>query len=278
MNLSQPYQNMLRAYPVLTPEEELALAREYRASGSPNARERLVLCNLRAVIKTAKQMQINGLEIADLIQEGLLGLNRAVDTYDPERGLRFLTYANWWVKSYINRFVEHNLTVVRYGTTETRRRAQRGIRKALREIEVRLPGLNEEKKFELAAELLDITAEEAEDAYRNLAGQVSIEAPALPGSDHTRGETMGETATNDKMDRVLVNHEYRALILEAMTGLTERERLIIAERWLSHNPATLGELGGILELTRERVRQIEFKAKQKLKLALQDKLQLSDII
>ncbi len=276
-NLPIQYQQIPQRYPLLDFDQEQTLSRRWLEERDLRAQEILVMSNLRAVLKEAQKYVRLGLDLEDLTQQGLIGLIRATNEYDPSQGRRFLTYALWWIRSEINRFIEKNVALVHFSTTENRRRAQRGIRRALHEIKVRQPELDEDGRFELAAKMLDVPVSTARQAYRNLCKPVYLDDATSPGSDRTKLELLSEESDEKIVTGALVNKEYRNLILRVLGQLDDRKRFIIERRWLALEPMGLREIGDILGVSHERIRQIEKQAFGELRGLLKDKISGQDL-
>lgn len=261
------YLRDIRAFPLLEAEEEFMLARRWVDYEDTEAAHRLVTSHLRLVAKIAIGYRHYGLPVADLISEGNIGLMRAVKKFDPDRGFRLATYAMWWIKASLNEFVLNSWSMVKIGTLA----AQKKLFFNLRRIKSRLRLLD---SGDLAPEHVTAIARElsvdesdvismnrrmaARDGSLNLqVGEGGTEIQDLLADDADNQETA--YGRREELDKG------RVLIREALGGLTEREREIFVERRLRDDPATLEELGLRYGVSRERIRQIEVKAFEKVK-------------
>jgi len=261
------YLRDIRAFPLLEAEEEFMLARRWVDYEDTEAAHRLVTSHLRLVAKIAIGYRHYGLPVADLISEGNIGLMRAVKKFDPDRGFRLATYAMWWIKASLNEFVLNSWSMVKIGTLA----AQKKLFFNLRRIKSRLRLLDsgDLAPEHVAAIARELSVEEsdvismnrrmaARDGSLNLqVGENGTEIQDLLADDADNQETT--YARREELSKG------RVLIREALDGLTEREREIFVERRLRDNPATLEELGLRYGVSRERIRQIEVKAFEKVK-------------
>lgn len=264
---SSAYFRAVRETPVLTGEEEAELVARWRDAADEDARRRLIEAHLRLVVKTAGQFKGYGLAVADLIAEGNLGLLRALETFEPERGLRFSTYAQWWVRAAMFEYVLKFSTPVNFGLSAERKR----LFFKLRGAKARLTGpeggsldaadaarigreLNAKDERVLEMERLLTQAPRSLDAPVGETGTPYGEllADERPGADEVLGERQ------ELMYR-------RELLKHAWSELSERERDIVAERTLREKPLRLEDLAVRYNISRERVRQIEAAAMTKLK-------------
>jgi len=257
----------VRDTPVLTGEEEAELIRLWRDHGDEKARNRLLEAHLRLVVKTAGQFKGYGLAASDLIAEGNLGLVRALDGFDPERNLRFSTYAQWWVRAAMFEFVLKFSTPVTFGLSAERKKLffkLRGIKSKLTGPEGGSLSVEETRKVATELGVRDTRVAEME---RLLTQQPrSLDAPVAEG-----GASFGELLPDERpnVEEILGERQelmYRRELLKgAWSELTERERDIVAERTLRDNPLRLEDLAQRYNISRERVRQIESAALAKLK-------------
>lgn len=258
---------VVRETPLLTAEEEAELIRRWRDEAAPAARDRLLQAHLRLVVKTAGQFKGYGLSAADLIAEGNLGLVRALESFEPERNLRFSTYAQWWVRAAMFEYVLKFSTPVTFGLSAERKK----LFFKLRGIKAKLTGpsggaLGAEDTAKVAAEL-GVKDERVAEMERLLTQQPrSLDAPVVEGGA-SFGELLADDAPN--AEEVLGERQElmyrRELLKHAWSELSERERDIVAERTLRDNPLRLEDLAQRYGVSRERIRQIEAAALGKLK-------------
>jgi RNA polymerase sigma-32 factor len=270
----RPYFAEIHRSRILTPEEELELARRVRDTGDASAAHRLVTANLRFVVKVAYRYRWSGVKISDLIQEGNIGLMRAVRTFDPERGLRFVSYAVWSIRAAIQEYILQAHSLVKFGTTRSQRRLFFALGRTTREFERRDEGrapANAADRLADIAQRLGVTAGEVEEIGGRIAARdVSLDAPIGDDGDGSRLDLLEGHAA--RQDHQLATEEIRALveakIHQALAGLDARERYILEQRVMCEEPMTLSEVGAHLGLGRERTRQLEARAKVRLRREL----------
>lgn len=246
-------------HPLLTREAELELARRYRDTGDVKAAYKLVASNLRLVVKLAHEYHRNPMSLLDLVQEGNIGLMQAVKKFDPERGVKLSSYAAWWIRAYILRYIMDNWKMVKLGTTE----AQRKLFFKLRQEQDRLAAQGVEVTPKLLAERLNVSEQDVVEMDQRLGhDELSIDAP-VPGSDDEKATRADRLlpATAPAADESLGNAELRAIFREKLAtfaeGLNEKERYIFEKRLTADEPMTLQDIGAHYGVSRERARQIE---------------------
>ncbi len=259
-------------HPLLTRDEERELALRVHEHGDPEAAQTLVLSNLRLVVKIARDYQRVWTNLLDLIQEGNIGLLQAVKRFDPQRGVKLSSYAAYWIRAYILKYLIDNIRMVRVGSSRAERKLFFRLNRTKRELE--RSGFIPDTQ--LLAESLDVKEHDVEDMERRLAqSDLSLDMPVreesgsatfgdlLPGSD----ESVETVVANQRMHEVFREHVERF-----SQNLDQREQRILRERVLAEEPRTLQELGDEFELTRERVRQIEKKLVGRLREYLKENL------
>jgi RNA polymerase sigma-32 factor len=263
----------VQRYKLLTAEEEKEAATKYFETGDVDAAAKLVTANLRLVVKIAYDYRRAHKNINDLIQEGSIGLMQAVKKYDPYKGVKLSTYAAWWIRAYILRFILNNARLVKVGTTQ----AQRKLFFNLRKEKSRLSAMGIEATPETIAKRLDVPTEEVVNMDRRLAaGDMSLDAPmgGAEGSTQSRIEFLPSRATD--ADEVLADAQLNTMLrdkLEAFgSTLKGKEEQIFNQRMLTEEPRTLQELGDEFGVSRERVRQLEKRLQMKLKKYLAESL------
>ena len=253
------YMAEVTKHPLLTREQEQVLARRYRDQGDLKAAYQLVAANLRLVVKLAHDYHRNPLQLLDLVQEGNIGLMQAVKKFDPDRGVKLSSYAAWWIRAYILRFIMDNWKMVKLGTTE----AQRKLFFKLRQEQERLLKQGFEVTPKLLAERLNVSEQDVVEMDQRLGNdEVSIDAP-VPGSEderQTRADRLLPSAAQGA-DEALGNEELRELFRTKLSkfaeGLNDKERFIFEKRLIADEPMTLQDIGTQYGVSRERARQIE---------------------
>jgi RNA polymerase sigma-32 factor len=256
----------IEKYPLLGVEEEQALARRWRDLGDVAAAHALVTANLRFVVKIAYEYRGYGARLLDLVQEGSVGLMQAVKRFDPDKGYRLITYAVFWIRSYIHSFLMSTARIFRIGTS----RAHRKLFFKLRSLKGRLAaqgGGSRDDIVEAAAHELGVTPADVEEMERHLAGRdASIDAPN-PETGTALAELLpsARPSQEDELGALEVEADRAARIETAMAHLDEREREIISRRYLADEPAQLKQLGDEMGVSKQRVAQIERRALGKLR-------------
>jgi RNA polymerase sigma-32 factor len=251
------YMAELRHHAPISREEEHGLAVRWREHGDVEAARRLVLSNLRLVVKIAMEYRRSWTNLLDLVQEGNLGLLQAVQRFDPEQGVKLSSYAAYWIRAYILKYLIDNIRMVRLGSSRAERKLFFRLNREKRELERQ--GFEPEPK--LLAERLDVTEEDVMHMQQRLAeGELSLDAPLTSGdSDRSFGDLIA--GSTESAEQQFGDEELRSVFLakvhEFADGLDERERRIVDARILAEEPKTLQELGEEFGVTRERVRQLE---------------------
>ena len=259
------YIHAVNRFPILTAEEEVRLARRFRAEDDLESARELVLSHLRVVVSIARGYMGYGLPHGDLIQEGNIGLMKAVKRFDPERGVRLVSFAIHWIKAEIHEFILRNWKLVKIATTK----AQRKLFFNLRSMKPGLEPLTREQINSIASELR-VKPEEVVEMEARLSGQdISLEANGDDEDDHFApiaylrdpGAEPSQVLEADQNQRLSADGLHAAL-----DSLDARSRRIVEARWLREkDPATLHELAGEFGVSAERIRQIEAKALVKMK-------------
>jgi len=259
-------------YALLTREEEKALAVRVHDGGDPDAAQKLVLANLRLVVKIAMDYRRVWTNVLDLIQEGNVGLLHGVKRFDPHRGVKLSSYAAYWIRAYILKYLIDNIRLVRVGSSRAERKLFFQLNRARRELES--AGYAPEAK--LLAEKLDVKESEVVDMERRLSqSDLSIDAPAR---DDEGSATFGDflaspgASVEDVVADTDMRRTFRKIVGRFATDLDERDQKILNERVLADDPRTLQEIGDDLGLTRERVRQVEKKLVDRLREYLRENL------
>ena len=274
-NLSR-YLDQVRAFPMLEQGEEYMLAKAWKEKGDVAAAHKLVTSHLRLVAKIAMGYRGYGLPIADLISEGNLGMMHAVKKFEPEKGFRLATYAMWWIKAAIQEYILRSWSLVKIGTTAGQKKLFFNLRRIKGQIQAINDGdLKPEQVAQIATQL-DVTEDEVISMNQRMAGNDrSLNVPLNRDSDGG-GEWQDwlEDDSPNHETRFAEHEEYDArknLMVDAMQGLNTREQRILTARRLSEPPLTLEDLAAEFNISRERIRQIEVRAFEKLQKAVRDK-------
>ncbi len=273
-NSLETYLIQINQFPLLTQEEEFRLAVRYRKNNDIEAAQKLITSNLRFVVKVAFEYKSYGVKLQDLIQEGNIGLMMAVKKFDPHKGYRFISYAIWWIRAYIQNFIIKTWSLVKIGTTQAQKKLFYKIGKVRKALESN--GENE-KKYEILAKDLDVTKEDIIDMEQRMAARdLSLDAPFDDGQELTHLDLLREDSPNQ--EEAFAEEEEKKIrereVQNAMKRLNEKEVYIIKNRIMSDEPLTLQQIGDHLKLSRERVRQIESEALKKLKKEFSTRLEL----
>ncbi len=265
------YLTEINRFPLLSQDEERRLARIYRRSNDPPAAQQLVTSNLRFVVKVAYEYRSYGLRMADLVQEGNIGLMKAVEKFDPEKGIRLISYAVWWIRAYIQNYILRSWSLVKLGTTQAQRKLFFSLARTKRELSKLAVEEEESPSAQRIARRLRVKPDEVLEMERRMEGRdLSLDAPMGEdgGSSHVDFVVSRSAGQEERFaqaeERALVNRR----VEEALLRLDERERFIIERRVMSDRPMTFKELGAHFGFSRERARQLEIRAKEKLKYEL----------
>ncbi len=267
------YMSQLRHHAPITREEEQELARRWTEDGDVEAAKRLVLSNLRLVVKIAMEYRRAWTNTLDLIQEGNVGLMEAVQRFDPYQGVKLSSYAVYWIRAYILKYILDNMRSVRLGTTRASRKLFFRLNKEKRELERQ--GYEVEPK--LLAERLDVSEDDVIDMESRLSRpDLSFDAPLR--SDESDGATYGDRMASPGIssEAAYGASELREVFLEKISefadALNERDLTILNDRILAEEPRTLAQLGEEFGVSRERVRQLEAKLIKRLRTYMEENL------
>ena len=267
----------IRRFKLLSREEEIEIARRYRKLNDPADAYRLVTANLRLVVKIAHEFAHATRNLLDLIQEGNVGLMEAVKNFDPYRGIRFPSYAVWWVRAYIYRYLINNWRLVKIGTTQAQRKLFFNLRKETERLEAQ-GFIAPAAQPRLLAQRMGVKESEVREMQDRMAqSEVSLDQPARGGGDASLMDVLSDSG--DDPEESVAREEWRELAHEKVeqfaATLKDKELEIFRTRLLAEDPPTLQEIGARFGISRERVRQIEVRLKRQLKEFL--KAEVADI-
>jgi RNA polymerase sigma-32 factor len=274
----QAYMNEVQRHPLLTREEEVALARRLRDTGDVQAAYRLVAANLRLVVKLAHEYHRNPLSLLDLVQEGNIGLMQAVKKYDPERGVKLSSYAAWWIRAYILRYIMDNWKMVKLGTTE----AQRKLFFKLRQEQDKLIAQGFEPSPKLLAERLNVTEQDVVEMDQRLGhDEMSIDAPLGDDTKNTRADRIlpsNAVGAEERLGNEELKELFREKLAEFAQSLEGKERFIFENRLIADEPLTLQDIGDKYGVSRERARQIEAALINRMREFMRERIPDFDLV
>jgi RNA polymerase sigma-32 factor len=266
------YLEEIRRFPMLAAEEECALAKRWREHGDADAADKLVTSHLRLVAKIAMGYRGYGLPISEVISEGNVGLMRAAKRFEPQKGFRFATYAMWWIKAAVQEYILRSWSLVKMGTTANQKKLFLNLRKAKSKISALEEGDLRPDQVKLIAKRLGVTEQDVVDMNRRLGGDVSLNAPIRDDGDSSEWQDWLVDEASDQESRLAESEQLenrKKALGEALAVLAKRERRIFEARRLADDPITLEDLAAEFGVSRERVRQIEVRAFQKVQRTVQ---------
>ena len=270
---AETYLGQINKIPLLKPEEEFKLAAQYRKCNDRESAHKLITSNLRFVVKVASGYKTYGIRLLDLIQEGNIGLMMAVKKFDPYKGYRFISYAVWWIRAYIQNFIVKSWSLVKIGTTQAQKKLFYKIGKMRQAMEA---DGESEAKYERLASDLDVTKDDIiEMEQRMSARDFSLDSPLDDDHELTHLDLLRESSLNQE-ESLALEQERKVRereVLSAMKHLNQKEEYVIKNRIMSDSSLTLREIGIHLKLSRERVRQIEGEALKKLRRVMRPALE-----
>jgi RNA polymerase sigma-32 factor len=269
------YLEEIRRFPMLEPQEEYMLAKRWREHEDREAAHKLVTSHLRLVAKIAMGYRGYGLPISEVISEGNVGLMQAVKRFEPEKGFRLATYAMWWIKAAIQEYILRSWSLVKMGTTANQKKLFFNLRKAKSKISALDEGDLRPDQVKLIAKRLGVTEQDVVDMNRRLGGDASLNAPIREEGD--AGEWQDWLVDDSpSQERILAESEEadnrHVALIQALDVLNDRERRIFEARRLAEDPITLEELAAEFGVSRERVRQIEVRAFEKVQKAVKNRV------
>jgi len=268
------YLTEIRKFPMLSKDEEFMLAKRWSEHQDPEAAHKLVTSHLRLVAKIAMGYRGYGLPIGEVISEGNVGLMQAVKKFDPDKGFRLATYAMWWIRASIQEYILRSWSLVKMGTTAAQKKLFFNLRKAKSQISAFEEGDLHPEHLEQIATKLGVTQDEVTSMNRRMSGggDASLNAPMRADGESEWQDWLADDDAVSQETALAESEEHSLrmdLLQEAMQELNERERHILTQRRLIDDPLTLEELAGQYGVSRERVRQIEVRAFEKLQKAMQ---------
>jgi RNA polymerase sigma-32 factor len=269
------YLEEIRRFPMLEPQEEFMLAKRWREHGDRDAAHKLVTSHLRLVAKIAMGYRGYGLPIGEVISEGNVGLMQAVKRFEPDKGFRLATYAMWWIKASIQEYILRSWSLVKMGTTAAQKRLFFNLRKAKSRISALEEGDLRPEQVKSIANRLGVTEKDVIDMNRRLAGDSSLNAPIRAEAESGEWQDWLVDEHDNQETTLAASEEMenrRKALGQALDVLTERERRIFEARRLADDPITLEELAAEFSVSRERVRQIEVRAFEKVQQAVMNRI------
>ena len=264
------YLREIRRFPMLEPQEEYMLAKRWREHEDPEAAHKLVTSHLRLVAKIAMGYRGYGLPIGEVISEGNVGLMQAVKRFEPERGFRLATYAMWWIRASIQEYILRSWSLVKMGTTASQKKLFFNLRKAKSQISALDEGDLRPDQVDIIATRLGVSKQDVIDMNRRMSGDASLNAPLREEGEGEWQDWLvddGASQENLLVDREEADNRHVALH-QALGVLNDRERRIFEARRLTDDPITLEQLSDEFDISRERVRQIEVRAFEKVQAAV----------
>jgi len=269
------YLEEIRRFPMLEPQEEYMLAKSWREHGDRDAAHRLVTSHLRLVAKIAMGYRGYGLPISEVISEGNVGLMQAVKRFEPEKGFRLATYAMWWIKASIQEYILRSWSLVKMGTTANQKKLFFNLRKAKSKISALEEGDLRPDQVAIIAKRLGVPEQDVIDMNRRLGGDASLNAPIREDGDAGEWQDWLVDESASQETRIIADEQAdnrRRALTDALSVLNERERRIFEARRLADDPVTLEELAEEFGVSRERVRQIEVRAFEKVQKAVRNRV------
>jgi RNA polymerase sigma-32 factor len=274
------YLEEIRRFPMLEPQQEYMLAKSWREHGDRDAAHKLVTSHLRLVAKIAMGYRGYGLPISEIVSEGNVGLMQAVKRFEPEKGFRLATYAMWWIKAAIQEYILRSWSLVKMGTTANQKKLFFNLRKAKSKISALEEGDLRPDQVAVIAKRLGVTERDVVDMNRRLGGDVSLNAPIREEGDSGEWQDWLVDDTTDQETRLAESEQAdnrRKALGEALTVLNDRERRIFEARRLADDPVTLEDLASEFAVSRERVRQIEVRAFEKVQKAVKNQIAAMEV-
>ncbi len=269
------YLQEIRLFPMLTPEEEFMLAKRYKEHGDSKAAERMVTSHLRLVAKIAMGYRGYGLPIGEVVSEGNVGLMQAVKRFEPDKGFRLATYAMWWIKASIQEYVLRSWSLVKMGTTASQKKLFFNLRKIKGQIQALEEGDLKPEQVKLIATRLGVDESDVISMNRRLGGDASLNAHVSADAEGEWQDWLVDDTANQ--EEILAGNEEatmrKDMLTQALDKLSDRERRVFEARKLQDDPMTLEDLSKEFDVSRERIRQIEVRAFEKVQKAVKNAAQ-----
>ncbi len=265
------YLEEIRKFPMLAPDEEYMLAKRWQQHEDSDAAEKLVTSHLRLVARIAMGYRGYGLPIGEVISEGNVGLMQAVKRFDPEKGFRLATYAMWWIRASIQEYILRSWSLVKMGTTAAQKKLFFNLRRAKSQLQALDDGDLRPEHVKAIATKLGVQEEDVVSMNRRLGGDASLNAPIRAESESGEWQDWLVDDTPTQEDRLVEDEELqrrKSYLSSALSVLNDRERRVFEQRRLAEEPATLEELSAEFGVSRERIRQIEVRAFEKVQKAV----------
>jgi len=267
------YMQEIRKYPMLEPCEEFMLAKRWQEHADQDAAEKLVTSHLRLVARIAMGYRGYGLPIGEVISEGNVGLMQAVKRFDPDKGFRLATYAMWWIRASIQEYILRSWSLVKMGTMAAQKKLFFNLRRAKSQLQALDEGDLRPDQVKIIAHRFGVTEGDVVSMNRRLAGDTSLNAPVRADSEAGEWQDWLVDDAPSQEDTLGATQELdlrKGYLSSALSSLNDRERRIFEARRLADNPATLEDLSSEFGVSRERIRQIEVRAFEKVQKAVQD--------
>ena len=269
------YLSEIKKFPLLAPEQEYMLAKRFEEHGDTDAAAQLVTSHLRLVAKIAMGYRGYGLPVSELISEGNIGLMQGVKKFEADRGFRLATYAMWWIRAAIQEYILHSWSLVKMGTTAAQKKLFFNLRRLKGQMQAIEDGDLQPEQVAKIARMLDVPEQDVVSMNRRLAApDNSLNAPVRADSEGEWQDWLVDDG--ESQETVLADQQEmsgrKALLNGALKTLNERERHILIERRLKDNPTTLEDLSQQYNISRERVRQIEVRAFEKLQKSMKTQI------
>ena len=256
---------------MLEPGEEFMLAKRWREHADSDAAEKLVTSHLRLVAKIAMGYRGYGLPIGEVVSEGNVGLMQAVKRFEPDKGFRLATYAMWWIRASIQEYILRSWSLVKMGTTAAQKKLFFNLRRTKGQLQALEEGDLKPENVKKIATKLGVPEEDVINMNRRMSGDASLNAPLRADSESGEWQDWLVDDTPNQEDRLVEDDETgrrRSYLRSAMSVLNDREKRVFEARRLSDEPATLEDLSEEFGVSRERIRQIEVRAFEKVQAAV----------